>query len=325
MRIVVFGAGAVGLGLGSFLLAGGAEVAFVARADTAAALRRDGLARDGRFGAFRAGPRELAAAETPAELPAAFAAPDAVLVCVKSFDAEPAAAALAAAKDLVGERALVVVCQNGWGGAEPFARALGAERVYGARVITGFARPAPARVEVTAHAEPVAIGSLFGAPPGAAEPLCAVLRRGGLPAETTDRLEELLLAKLLYNGCLNALGAVCGVPYGVLGASPPARAVMRDVAREAFRAFDAAGLRTRWPDADAFLRCLYEELLPPTAAHEPSTLQDLRAGRRTEIDALNGAVVRLAAAHGVETPVNRALCEIVRILEAKAARPGGAG
>ena len=58
--------------------------------------------------------------------------------------------------------------------------------------------------------------------------------------------------------------------------------------------------------------------MPPTAAHESSTLQDLRAGRRTEIDALNGAVVRLAEAHGLDAPVNRTLCEIVHFLEVRA-------
>lgn len=321
MRVVVLGAGAVGLGLGSFLLAAGERVAFVGRPGTVAALRRDGLVRGGRFGAHRAGPGTFAAAPSLRDLAAAgFAAPDVVLACVKSFDSDAAAASLAAEPGLLGGETLVVVCQNGWGGADPFARRLGEARVYGARVITGFVRSSPARVEVTAHAEPVAVGSLFGAPPAAAEPLCDGLRRGGLPAETTDRLGELLLAKLLYNGCLNALGAICGVSYGALAESPHARAVMRDVAEETFAVLAAAGLRTGWPSAGAFLKAFYEELLPPTAAHEPSTLQDLRAGRRTEIDALNGAVVRLAEAHGVDAPVNRTLCEIVRVLEAKAGR-----
>jgi 2-dehydropantoate 2-reductase len=324
MRVLVYGAGAVGLGLGSFLLAGGAEVAFVARPATVDALRRRGLERSGRFGAHRAGPGSFAAAPSLAELPdgADF---DYVLATVKSFDAEAAAKELAGQLQRLAPRAPVVVCQNGWGGAEPFAAALGAARVYGARVITGFVRRAPERLEVTAHAEPVAVGSLFGAPPEAAEPLCAALRAGGLPAETTPRLAELLWAKLLYNGCLNALGALCGVRYGALGASPHARAVMRDVACETFAVMAAAGYRTRWPDADAFVRSLYGELLPPTAEHEPSTLQDLRAGRRTEIDALNGAVVRLGEVHRIAVPVNRTLCELVRFLEARAAAQRGAG
>src|SRR4029450_7647204 len=145
---------------------------------------------------------------------------------------------------------------------------------------------------------PVAVGSLFGAPPEAAEPLCAALRAGGLPAEITPHLAALPWAKPLYNGCLTALGAICGVRYGALGESPYARAIMRDVAEEIFRVMEAVAHRTPWPAADPFLRSFYPEPPPPTADHEPSTLQDLRAGRRTEIDALNGAVVRLGETHG---------------------------
>ena len=172
---------------------------------------------------------------------------------------------------------------------------------------------------MTAHAEPVADRE----PLRRAERRCRsrsapALRAGGLPAETTPRLAELLWEKLLYNGCLNPLSAICGVSYGALGETPETRAVMRDVAYEIFDVMRAAGHRTRYADADAFLKALYEVLLPPTAAHESSMLQDLRAGRRTEIDALNGAVVRLAEAHGRAAPTNRTLCELVRSLEAQA-------
>ena len=324
MRVLIYGAGSVGLGLGSFLLAGGARVTWLARPRAAAALRLGGLERAGRFGEHRAEPGSFEVCEALAELPEGGEGFDFVLVTTKSFDSEAAAADLAAHEAALGARALVVVCQNGWGSAEIFAESLGKARVYGARVITGFVRPTPARVEITAHAEPVAVGSLFGAPAEAAEPLCAALRRGGLPAETTDRLAELLWAKLLYNGCLNALGALCGVPYGALAESPDTRALMGEVAEEIFRVMQAAGYRTRYPDAAAFLAALYAELLPPTAAHESSTLQDLRAGRRTEIDALNGAVVRLAEAHGLEVPVNRSLVATIHKLE-KRARSGAAG
>ena len=320
MRVLVYGAGAVGLGLGSFLLAAGGRVTFVARPATAEALRRGGLVREGRFGAHRAEPATFAAVDALAALGAAAGAGDFdfVLAPVKSFDSAAAARDLAAHAAAIGRRARIVVCQNGWGTADAFADALGRERVYGARVITGFVRPEPNRVSVTAHAEPVAVGSLFGAPVSAAEPLCAALRAGGLPAETTPRLAELLWEKLLYNGCLNPLSAICGVTYGALGETPETRAVMRDVAYEIFDVMRAAGYATRYADADAFLKALHEVLLPPTAAHESSMLQDLRAGRRTEIDALNGAVVRLAEAHGREAPTNRTLCELVRFLETRA-------
>ncbi|HVH07278.1 MAG TPA: 2-dehydropantoate 2-reductase N-terminal domain-containing protein, partial [Myxococcota bacterium] len=118
MRVLVYGAGAVGLGLGSFLLAAGATVAFVARAATAEALRRAGLVREGRFGAHRAAPGSFAVAETLGALGAGDF--DFVLAAVKSFDSAAAARDLAAHREALGPRALVVVCQNGWGTADVF-------------------------------------------------------------------------------------------------------------------------------------------------------------------------------------------------------------
>ena len=75
-------------------------------------------------------------------------------------------------------------------------------------------------------------------------------------------------------------------------------------------------MHTHWPDADAYLEVFFDALLPPTAEHESSMLQDLRAGRPTEIEAISGAVCALAAAYGVATPCNAALATLVRAAEA---------
>lgn len=318
MRVLVYGAGGVGLGLGSFLLAAGARVHFVGRPEAVRALREHGLSRSGRFGSALAGPDSLVAAPTLEDLRAE--APfDFVLVTVKTTD--NAAATTALAEGLAGDPQLVL-CQNGWGAAEVFARRFPEARIWNARVITGFVRSAPNRVEVTAHAAPVAVGSIFGMDPAPIEPLCEALRQGGLPAEATTHIAEVLWAKLLYNGCLNGLGAILGVPYGALGESAHSRAVIADVAGEIFAVMHAAGHTTHWPDVESYLESLYGELLPPTREHESSTLQDLRAGKQTEIDALNGAIVRLGSEFGIETPVNRTVCALVRILEERGASAG---
>jgi 2-dehydropantoate 2-reductase len=311
--VLVLGAGAVGLGLASFLHAGGARLRLVARAQTAHSLRQRGLQRSGIFGVHHAPPGSFAVAERLAELPEGPA--DFVLVAVKSFDSESAARELAADPSRAGEKTRLVLCQNGWGSHEVFAARFPQPRVWNARVITGFQLRAPHHVEVTVHAESVRVGSLFGADPDEMAPLCGALSRGGLPAEPSPRIAEELWAKLLYNGCLNALGAIFGVPYGALGAQPAGRALLAALSEEIFAVMRASGHATRWATAAEFLAALHERLLPPTAAHEPSTLQDLRACRRTEIDALNGAVVRLGDAHGVPVPVNRMLCAMVRFLE----------
>jgi 2-dehydropantoate 2-reductase len=318
--VLVQGAGAVGLGLASFLHAAGARLRIVARPETARALQQHGLRRTGVFGEHAAAPGSFAVAERLAGLPEGPA--DFVLVAVKSFDSEGAARELAAHPARCGEKAPLVLCQNGWGSHDVFAALFPKTRVWNARVITGFQRRAPHHVEVTVHAEPLRVGSLFGADPHEVAPLCAALSRGGLPAEPSPRIAEELWAKLLYNGCLNGLGAVFGVPYGALGASQPGRALLAALAEEIFAVMQASGNRTRWESAEAFLADLHGRLLPPTAAHEPSTLQDLRAGRRTEIDALNGAVVRLGDAHGVPVPVNRTLCTMLRFLEERARSEG---
>lgn len=315
MQVVVFGAGAVGLGLASALLAGGARVGIVARAATAEALRRHGLVRSGLFGSHLAPPDSFAVAERADALPAGAA--DFAIVATKAFDTEAAALALAAAPQLVTSHTRFVLCQNGWGSAERFAVHAPAARVFSARVITGFRRPALHEVEITVHAEPLHVGSLFGAPSDEVEPLCAAIATGGIPCEPSDRIAEDLWAKLLYNATLNPLGAILDASYGALGASHHARPVMEALARETFAVMRAAGFRTHWPSPDAWLADFRVRLLPPTAAHESSMLQDLRSGRRTEIEAITGAVVDLAARHRVAVPVSRSVLALVRFLEAR--------
>jgi 2-dehydropantoate 2-reductase len=321
VRVLVQGAGAVGLGLASALLAGGVRVAIVARPAAVGALRAYGLRRTGALGEAVHGPEALDAAPELGALPGPPA--DAALVATKSFDVEAAARELAAHPAALAPGAPVVLCQNGWGHAERVAPILGEERVFCARVITGFRHPEPAWVEVTVHAEPVRIGSVFGEPSSRVKALCDAIARGGIPCEPSDDVAADLLAKLLYNATLNPLGAILGLPYGGLAATEEGRDLLGTIARETFAAIRATGLATHWPSADAWLEDFFARLLPPTAAHESSMLQDLRAGRRTEVDAISGAVVRMAEANGVPVPVTRTLLAMVRLREAQAAAARG--
>ena len=316
MRVLVFGAGGVGLGIASALLESGAEVALVGREATVAALDAHGLRLSGLFGERHFGPERFDAGVEPATLggtPVDFA-----LVCTKSFDTEHAARALMAPGAPIDDTTVFVLCQNGWGNAERFAAHWPAERVYNARVITGFRRPAAFHVEVTAHAQPIAIGHLRHRDTGAVDALCRAIAAGGLPCETSTDVAADLWAKMLYNGCLNPLGALLGVPYGALADDPATRGLMASLAHEIFAVMRAAGFRTHWDDADAWLASFFDEILPPTRAHESSTLQDLRAGRRTEIDALTGVVVSLGAEHGIATPVSDTVLRLVQFAESRA-------
>jgi 2-dehydropantoate 2-reductase len=121
-----------------------------------------------------------------------------------------------------------------------------------------------------------------------------------------------LWAKVLYNAALNPLGALLGVPYGRLAEDPDARATMDEVIDEAFAVATAAGVQLRWPAAAAYREVFYGRLVPATAEHRSSMLQDLERGRPTEIDALNGWVAGRGAELGVAAPVNATLARLIR-------------
>ena len=315
MRVMIYGGGAVGLGLGACLLQSGQAVSVIARPDTVQALRRGGLMRSGIFGEYRAQPDAFEACEDVQSLTGP--AVDYVLVCTKSFDSADAARALEAAANVLNNRTRIVLCQNGWGNAEIFAEHFDKQCILSARVITGFRRPQLNHVEVTVHAAPIHIGSIFEPACDTAADLCRAITSGGIPTEPSATIADDLWEKMGYNCPLNPLGAILNVPYGVLAESVPMRTIMNRIIDEVFAVMTAAGYRMHQSDAEAFRGVFYEQLVPPTAAHRSSMLQDITAGKPTEIDALNGAVVRLGAQHGIDTPVNEMACQMIRFLESQ--------
>lgn len=313
LRILIYGGGAVGLGVASCLLKSGADTTILARPQTVSALKTHGLVRTGIFGDFAAPAGSFAAVETlNSVVDKSF---DLILVCTKSFDSQIAAGDLAAHRRLFAEQTAIVLFQNGWGNAEAFTPLFEPSRIFNARVITGFTRPQPNKVVITVHADAIHIGSLFGADAQPLSRLADAIRRSGIPTSLTDRIEKDLWAKMLYNCALNPLGAILDVPYGKLAESPHSRAIMDTVIGETFAVMTAAGFHTHWDSADGFRQVFYARLVPDTALHRSSTQQDLRAGKRTEIDALTGAVLRLACHHGLDIPVSGALYNMIRYIE----------
>jgi 2-dehydropantoate 2-reductase len=315
MDVLIYGGGAVGLGIASCLIRPGDRVEVLARPETAAALKTEGLRRTGIFGCTHARPDAFRCCSSLDE--AAGGPYDFVLICTKSFDSASAAKDLAEHEPRLGPSATFVLLQNGWGNAEAFSAHFAKRRIYNARVITGFHRHRPNEVEITVHADAIHIGSLFAADLSAIEPLARAIRAGGIPCESTDSIEKDLWAKMLYNCALNPLGAILGVPYGALADAASTRALMDRIVEEVFAVMVAAGYQTHWPQPRQFLDIFYSRLVPDTAAHESSMLQDITAGRRTEIDALNGAVIRLAQEHRIPVPYNLAVYNLVRFLESR--------
>jgi len=313
MNILLHGAGAVGLGLASCLLKTGERVDLVGRADTVQALHKNGLARSGIFGTYQAPPESFGAYTSLSELPQNNY--DFILVCTKSFDSRAAAEQIAAIPFLKNASTPIVLCQNGWGNAENFAEHFPKDRIKSGRVITGFRRPQKHQVDITVHADAVHLGTLFGDDVSGLDALSQAIAGGGIPCEVTPTVSKDLWAKMLYNCMLNGLSTVFNVPYGALGESPHIRELMEIIAHEVYAVMTAAGYATHWASAGDYIDTFYKHQLPPTYSHEPSMLQDIRAGKRTEIDALNGAVVALGKQHDVPTPTNLTVCRMIQFME----------
>ena len=308
MRVLVFGAGAIGSVLGGFLAEAGHDVTLLGRAWHLDVVRRDGLRVSGLWGEHRI---RLAAIATAVEQtpPGPY---DWVFICVKAH--QTAAAALELPR-LLGPSTNVCAFQNGLGNYETLSAHIPRERIALGRVIFGV-ELTPGHARVTVCADDVVIG----APPGGAgEPvvrrLVEALRTSGIPCRAAPDILTVLWSKVLYNCALNGLATLFDVPYGRLPELPGARRLMEAVVREAYQAAAAGGIRLEPSTATACLEWLFTRLIPDTAAHRPSMLRDIDAGKPTEIDALNGAVVRLADAHGIPAAANALVTRLVHAKE----------
>jgi 2-dehydropantoate 2-reductase len=307
LRVLVAGAGALGSVFGGFLAAAGHRVTLLGRGPHLAAVAAEGLAIEGIFGERRIG--GLTVATDPAALAPAF---DALLLSVKSYDTE---AMLKATAGLLAADGVAVALQNGLGNVERVVAAVGPARALGGRVIFGAEMPRPGATRVTVFAEPVALGAGVSGNLSAeagARAWAARFGAAGVPTEYTADLHGHLWTKVFYNAALNPLGALLGLPYGALAADPDARALMDQVIAEGYAVAAARGVRPPVPTAEAYRRVFYARLVPATAHHRSSMLQDLERGRRTEIEAINGSIWRYGGEVGVPTPINATLTRLVR-------------
>jgi len=243
---------------------------------------------------------------------------DLIILTVKSYDT---AAAIEQVKPLVGKNTLVMVAQNGYGNYETVASVVGKERTLLARIIFGVKLPSPGRAEVTVIADNVRMGQPEGAiDPGRVKMIAAAINAAGIPTSYAENVSAILWDKILYNASLNPLGAVLECTYGQLAESPDTKRLMDQIIDEVFLVAQAQSIPLNWRTADEYKMHFYTRLVPPTAKHFPSMYYDVKAGKRLEIDALNGAIVRLAAEKGISVPVNETITALIKAKEAMAVK-----
>lgn len=311
MRFLIYGAGALGQAIGCMLAADGHRVDLLLRPRFVDALKTSGLEVTGIFGEYRAAANQLGLlASLKGRNGGEY---DAVLLTTKTYDTDRAITEIAGMRDCYCP---VASLQNGCGNLEKLGERLGRERALAGRVITGFEIERPGSVRITVSADAVHVGGCVrGAIPGAAKRLAEALAHAGLPSIAVDDVYQSLFAKLLYNCALNPLGAVLGVHYGALADSVETRMIMDQVIEETFAVIAAMGGTTPWPNAAAYQKVFYGQLVPATYNHRASMLQDLENNKPTEVEAMVGYVAAQGRKYGVGTPCCDLLASLVRFKE----------
>ncbi|MDE2652476.1 MAG: 2-dehydropantoate 2-reductase [Gemmatimonadota bacterium] len=290
MRIAIYGAGGVGGYFGGVLARAGHDITLIARGAHLDAIRSHGLLLRTPGGDFRAHPPATAD-------PAGTGPVDAVIVAVKSLHIPAVRAGIG---PLLGPATLVVPLLNGVNAHEALLPAVGRERMGKGltRIISEVAAPGEIRhVGVDPY---VALAEWDGSASPRAEALVAAFVQAGVDAEIPPDIDAALWHKFLFVCSLGGVCAVCRMPLGPVRANPASRDLLRR-AMEEIAAIAAARGITLPPDAvDRALEIF--DSFPPEGT---SSLQrDIAAGIPSELDAWNGAAVRIGAESGVPTPVH---------------------
>lgn len=297
--VVVVGAGSMGLLLAAALADAGVPAALVVRRpETVAALRR-GVAVTA-AGGVKVVP--VPATADAADLPA----PEFAVVAVKSYDL---AAALPAVVPWAAAGTTVVTWQNGLDAPDMAAAAVGEDRVLAAVTQQAATRTQPAAVSHLGDG-PTWVGCPLGGPDARADQLASYLQAAGWEAAATADIASALWSKAAVNAAINPLSALLGWPNGRLGTSAPAQALMRELAEEVGAVAAAHGHPLEDPAARALA------VAAATRDNLSSMLQDVRAGRPTEIEAITGSILRRAAAVHRDVPANRVVYQLIGALTA---------
>jgi 2-dehydropantoate 2-reductase len=299
MRVAVMGAGGVGGYFGALLAAHGHSVAFIARGAHLAAIRAHGLRIESVNGDFSVTPDQ--ATDTPADIGVV----DLVLLCVKNYDLP---AALDQIRSLVGPKTAILTLQNGVDAPDLASEAYGIERVIPGVVYCEVAVKSPGVIMQGTPLRRIVLGEFGGELTERAMAIGDAFRAAGAEAIVSDNLHAAIWTKCCFICAMSGVTTLMRQPLGAILADPETRALLRIVMQEAEAVAWARGVHFPADPVEAGMA---------TAARFPyeaksSMLRDLEAGRRIEIEALNGALVRIGRSLDVPTPANQAIYAVLR-------------
>uniref|UniRef100_A0A832A4I8 2-dehydropantoate 2-reductase n=1 Tax=Desulfacinum infernum TaxID=35837 RepID=A0A832A4I8_9BACT len=307
MKIGVMGTGGVGGYFGGFLARAGMDIHFVARGKHLEALQEEGLEVVTNNENFRV---RIHATSEPEEIGPV----DLLLFCVKSHDTEKAARF---ALPMVEADTVILTLQNGIDNAEKLARQFGEEKILAGTVFIESTIASPGVVAHTGKPGKIIFGELKGERSERVEKIYQIFRNAGIEAEVSDNIQRVLWAKFLFICGVHGVSTLGRAPLGLILDCPETREVLEGTMREVLELSKKCGIGL--PDNAV------EEAMALARSYNRrfkcSMLRDLEWHRKTEIEALNGMVVRLGKECGVPVPYNSIIYAVMHLENKKIENP----
>jgi 2-dehydropantoate 2-reductase len=302
MKIVIVGPGAMGCLLASFLSKSKEEIWFLDKnKERASHIHHNGISIEGISGYWQT---PIKATVDIKEIGQA----DLIIICVKSYDTKEA---VMQAKALVNDNTRVLTLQNGIGNIEIISEIVGSEKVIGGVTNLGATLLEVGKVRHAGHGESV-LGRIDGRIPVELRSLREIFNKVGLETRISRDIKGLLWSKLIINVGINALTAITRLNNGKLMEFEGTRKILREAVTEATRIAKRKRIKLIYDDPLAKVEAVCEA----TATNVSSMLQDVLKKKRTEIDFINGVIVRQAQELGIPAPVNSILVDLVKTIEA---------
>ncbi len=304
MRIVIVGAGALGGLVGAQLTAGGEDVTLIEINEARTRmLNETGLyVAEGNKGETCV---PVKVATSVAGLPVA----DLVFISVKSYQTEPA---LRACLPVIGPETFVLSMQNGIGNTETMARIVKPRQVLSGITYHSIQHVGPNRIRYRPGIKPIQIAPYEGEVTPEIRAVGEVLRQSGLNTEVADQIDDVIWQKLLHNAVVNPVSALTGLTCRELLDDPHLQSFMRDLCMEIIAVMKARGVPIV-NEEDPYAPVVASQ--KALGKNRPSMWQDLARSYRTEVDTINGAVVREAEKLGLDAPHNRGLVNFIHSRE----------
>ena len=293
MRIAVLGSGGIGGYYGALLAKAGHDVTFIARGAHLEAMQRRGLTVRTPAGEFTI--PVTAVADTSALGPV-----DLVLFSVKAYDTETAARTLT---PLMAPDTAVITFQNGLDNVEAIASVVGSEAVLAGAVYVALQLVSPGVILRTGGEGKVVLGELSGPLTERTQRIASAFLQSNIPHQVSTEINRVLWEKFLFIAGVGGVTALARSGIGALLASPEGRTLLTASCAEIAAVAEATGPPLQHDAVDSVIK--QASALPPQ--WRSSMARDLDEGRRLEVQALSGAVVRRGLAHGIPTPVHQTI------------------